>query len=81
MSSTDLTIVHIDIHSEHIRLEAIQDELRVNPSRLEEEKEGKTPLMSSAEFGNDLICEFLLSLGANVEAKSEVLIFIDSLIR
>ncbi len=59
--------------SKHITLEAIQDELRAFPSRLEEKKEGKTPLISSAEFGNDLVCEFLLSLGANVEAKNEVL--------
>ncbi len=62
----------VDIHSKHISLEALQEELRVTPSRLEEKKAGKTPLLCSVDFGNIAVCEFLLSLGANIEAKNEV---------
>ncbi len=49
--------------------------LRIHPSRLEEMKteennwdDGKTPLMASARCGNIAVVEFLLSLGANIEA-------------
>ncbi len=79
MSTTAISAV--DIHSEHITLDALQQELRINPWRLEEKKggngwqstdEGNTPLISSAEFGNLQECEFLLSVGANIEAKNTV---------
>ena len=70
----------MDIHSEHITLDALQEELRINPCRLEEKKggngwdptEGNSPLTSSAGFGNLEVCEFLLSVGANIEAKNKV---------
>ncbi len=70
-----------DMHFKHTTHEDLQAELRVHPWRLEEKKaentkhnlqSGNTPLMSSAEFGNVEICEFLLSVGANIEAKNEV---------
>ncbi len=68
----------IDIHSPAITLKVLGAELRKNPSRLEEKKvgtnfadpqAGNTPLMSSAELKH---VEFLLSVGANVEAKNAV---------
>ncbi len=64
----------VDIHSEHITVEELQDELRVNPMRLEEKENeyGNTPLLSSAEYENVAVFEFLLSLGANLEAKNKV---------
>ncbi len=71
----------IDFHSEHITLEALQDELKVNPTLLEERRAGNssdlphagnTLLMSSAQFGNVVVCEFLLSVGANVQAENQV---------
>ncbi len=67
----------VDIHSDHVRLNALQEELRIRPLRLEEHKvifphAGMTPLLSSAKFGNIAVCEFLLSIGANIEAKSDV---------
>ncbi len=71
----------VDIHSQHITLETLQNELRSNPTRLEEKKvgnnwdiphAGNTPLMTSVEFQNIVVCEFLLSVGANIEAKNEV---------
>ncbi len=65
----------VDIHSKHVTLEALQEQLGVNPWRLEEWKAGKTPLLFSVEFGNIAVCEFLLSLGANIEATNEVLNF------
>ncbi len=34
--------------------------------------DGYTPLMAAACFGNDVIVEFLLSIGANIETKNEV---------
>ncbi len=73
----------IIIHSKHIALDAIQEELRLNPWRLEEKKVkyndthfdshvGNTPLMSSVRFENVAVVEYLLSIGANSEAKNEV---------
>ncbi len=63
----------VDVHSSRITLKALQAELSANPMRLEELKEwGNTPLMSSAEFGNVVVCKFLLSIGANIEAKNVV---------
>ncbi len=71
----------VDIHSELTTLDAFQEELRINPSRLEEWEVGinklhpqveNTPLMSAAVFGNSALCEFLLSVGANIDAKNEV---------
>ncbi len=69
----------IDLHSNHIALNELQNELRAEPLRLEEKKvelyssySGNSPLMSAAAFGNVVLCEFLLSLGANVEATNEV---------
>ncbi len=64
----------IDIHSKHITLEALQTELRLHPSRLEEMEmtHGYNPLMSSAKFGNIAVVEFLLSFGANIHAKNKV---------
>ncbi len=77
----------VDIYGEDITMETIQEELRANPSRLEEKKdsdsryrqdfdEGNTPLISSAKFGNYPVVEFLLSVGADVEAKNQVSCFI-----
>ncbi len=70
---------YVDIH-EGVILETIQSELRLYPSRLEEEIEmkqvrntddvGNTPLMSAAKTGNVAVVDFLLSLGANVEAEN-----------
>ncbi len=67
----------VDVHSERITLDALQEELRTNPSRLEEKKgngwdEGNTPLISSAGFGNLEVCKYLLSVGANIESKNKV---------
>ncbi len=76
----------VNIHSKHIVLKALQDELREKPWRLDEKKskntskcffmgdpnEGNTPLMSAAKFGKFSVCEFLLSIGSNIEAKNEV---------
>ncbi len=78
MNTTRISAV--DVHSEHITLDMIQEELRVNPWRLEEKKgandwdthEGNTPLISSAAFGNLEVCEYLLSVGANIKAKNTV---------
>ncbi len=73
--------VSVDIHSPDITLEALQAELRRNPRMLEEKKpgykrhdplEGNTPLISSVEFGNVPVCDFLLSVGANIEARNDV---------
>ncbi len=68
-----------DVHSFYITLEAIREELRMNPWRLEKKKggsewysAGNTPLISSTVFGNLEVCEYLLSVGANVEAKNSV---------
>ncbi len=75
------TTISVDIHSPDITVKAIRADLRKNPRRLEEKKEGSirddplagnTPLMSSAEMGNIAVCEFLLSVGANIEAKNAV---------
>ncbi len=75
------TASSVDIHSPGITLRALRAELRKNPTRLEEKKEGNnwvdplagnTLLMSSAELGNVPMCKFLLSVGANIEAKSMV---------
>ncbi len=69
----------VDFHSKHITLDALQEELRVNPWKLEEKNGGtqwdfggNTPLISSAAFGNLKVCEYLLSIGSNVEAKNKV---------
>ncbi len=68
----------VDVHSQDITLEALQEELRINPSRLEEKKGGNywdqanSPLISLADFGNLQVCEFLLSVGANIDAKNTV---------
>ncbi len=44
-----------------------------------DEVEGGTPLTSSAEFGNIMVVEFLLNLGANIEATDEALLLLHSL--
>ncbi len=62
----------VDIHSKQITLEALREELVINRKRLEEKKTGKTPLMVFAEFGNVALCEFLLSIGAKVNASNAV---------
>ncbi len=70
----------VNIHSKRITLDALQEELRMKPWRLEEKNvgdrdhifAGSTPLMSSAAFGNLEVVKFLLSVGANIEAKHEV---------
>ncbi len=77
MSSTGV----VDFHSKLNTLETIQTELKLHPWRLEE-KRGRTqkhdddfentPLMTAAKAGNYAVVVFLLSLGANVEAKRHV---------
>ncbi len=71
----------VDVHSEHVALDLLQDELKRNPWKLDEKKvgngpwdphEGYTPLMSASAFGNAVVVEFLLTLGANKEAQDEV---------
>ncbi len=71
----------VDIHSPDITLKDLQEELRRNPRRLEEKKEGddwvdsfvgNTLLLSSAELGTVPMCEYLLSVGANIEVKCMV---------
>ncbi len=74
----------LDIHSKFVTLDDLRDEFRVNPLRLEERKvrkknegpdgpvEGNTSLITAAVFGNVALCEFLLSIGANLEAKNKV---------
>ncbi len=64
----------VDIHAKTVSLETIQAELRLHPWRLEERgcSVGKTPLTSAAEAGNVAVVEFLLSLGADMEAKEAV---------
>ncbi len=68
------------IFDEAITVEAMQIELRQQPWRLEEEygredvyglDNGNTPLISSALHGNIAVVKFLLSLGANVEARNK----------
>ncbi len=67
------TTISVDIHSPDITLDALQSELKKNPMRLEERREGNnTLLISSTESGNLAVCTFLLSVGANVEAKNLV---------
>ncbi len=78
MSTTRISAV--DVHSKHTTLDSLQEELRVNPWRLEEKKEGNgwelhtgnSPLISSAAFGTLKVCEFLVKVGANIEAKNTV---------
>ncbi len=75
----NITILVVDIHYNNITLEKLQNELRMNPWRLEEIKYNtsdehlkmNTPLLSAAAFGNVVVCEFLLSLGADIEAQSK----------
>ncbi len=78
----DNSIPVVDIHSNHITLATLRDQLRANPTRLEEKKvkkddgfdcqEENTPLISAADFGNVSVVEFLLSVGANVDAINKV---------
>ncbi len=67
----------VDIHAEDVTLETIQAELMLHPLRLEERKEegevGCTPLIAAATSGNVALVKFLLSVGANIEARNEVL--------
>ncbi len=61
----------MNLLDEHTTLETIQLELRLHPSRLEERDVcGNTPLMSTTDVS---VVDFLLSLGANIEAHNEVL--------
>ncbi len=72
----------VDLHSNQITLDVLRNELRTNPSRLEERKErdkhyrdlraGNTPIMTAVCFENMEMCEFLLSVGANIDSKNEV---------
>ncbi len=69
----------VNIHAQLITRVMLETELRLHPMRLEERKEwehdrdeGNTPLTSAAMFGNIPVVEFLLSIGANIEAKNEV---------
>ncbi len=76
-------IRNVDIFAVDITLESIRDELKVHPWRLEERDVdvgngmGNTPLMSAADFGKVDVVQFLLLLGANIEAKNTVcLVFV-----
>ncbi len=71
-----------NLHSKSVKLETIQAALRDDPSLLEKmtEKynreenvdEGNTLLITCALFGNLAAVEYLLSVGANIEAKNMV---------
>ncbi len=68
----------VDIHAEDVTLEAIQVELTHHPWRIDEKRSvgfDDTPLGTAAKAGNVAVLVFLLSLGANVEAKNEVFAF------
>ncbi len=70
-------MTNVNIFAEGITLETMRDELRQQPWRLDERSVyGNTPLMSAAMFGNVAVVEFLLSLGANMEAKDDVCLYI-----
>ncbi len=69
----------INIHALDITLDEIQAQLNQHPLRLEERSEdeeeyddGNTPLIAAAAYGNTAVVNFLLSMGANVEAKNTV---------
>ncbi len=74
-----------DIHSKYTTLDAIRDELRLNPSRLEERncfgfntsdlQTRNTPLLSSAEFGN-VCANFFCQLVPTMKLKT---LFVSSL--
>ncbi len=55
--------------------EAIEDILREYPFKLEEnmDSSGNTPLMIACYLGNVGVVQYLLSLGANVQAKNNVI--------
>ncbi len=75
-------MTNVDIFGEGITLETMRDELRQHPWRLEEKSvNGDTLLMSAAKFGKTAVVEFLLSLGANIEAKDSVcVLFVRSIV-
>ncbi len=67
----------MDLHVHDITSEAMEEELRVNPVRLEEKKTVNdivscTPLMAASYFGNIDSVRILLSAGANFKATNEV---------
>ncbi len=71
------TSTRINLHAEEITVETMQEEIRVNPVRLEEKKKFRsfgpcTPLLTAIWFGNVAVVRFLLSSGANIEARTEV---------
>ncbi len=75
------SIPQINIHAKDISVESLSTELTLNPLRLEEvedrgikfdEDDRNTPLMSAASNGNVEAVKYLLSIGANVEARNRV---------
>ncbi len=76
----------VDVHERDITVDAMKEELRENPFRLEERKipivithdtreeehDGNTPLVSAAKYGNVSVLRFLLSEGADVNAENDV---------
>ncbi len=72
-----MSVEVINLHNEHITVKEMQEELRVNPLRLEEKMlvdvyDRCTPLTAAAYFGNVAVVEYLLSAGANIEATNQV---------
>ncbi len=79
------TSIIVDIHSKHITLDELRDELRVNPSRLEEKKMkiygslGITPLMASVlEMWRRLHFFYQLALTSMPKTMFEFSLFLQS---
>ncbi len=70
--------VVVDLHAKTITVKTMQEEFRVNSVRLEEKRWVEccgpcTPLIAACWFGKVDVVRFLLTAGANFEAKSEVI--------